>query len=122
MNDVKTCSGDLNSGISTNFFSVFRFILNLEKDIVKQNTCYVSGVYLFFIFHDPAALTHHLRDSDIYFLFPSSIHLFTMVVEPGCVCAGGILDLQYSLGTDKSHCLFGCNLKMHIPAPHCSNR
>lgn len=50
MNDVKTCSGDLNSGISTNFFSVFRFILNLEKDIVKQNTCYVSGVYLFLFF------------------------------------------------------------------------
>lgn len=85
MNDVKMCSGDMNTGISTSFFSVFRFILNLEKDIIKQNTYYVSGVYLF-LFHDPVVLTHHLTDSDIYFLSPPSIHLFMMVVKPGCVC------------------------------------
>lgn len=83
MNDVKMCSGDMNTGISTNFFSVFRFILNLEKDIIKQNTYYVSGVYLF-LFHDPVVLTHHLIDSDILSL--SSIHPFIHDGSKARVC------------------------------------
>lgn len=66
MNEIKVCPGDLSTRLSTNF-SVFRFILNLEKDIIKQNTYYISSVYLF-IFHDPVVLTHHLIDSDIYSL------------------------------------------------------
>lgn len=47
MNEIKMCPSDLNIGLSTNLFSVFRLILNFEKGIIKQNIYFLLGKYLF---------------------------------------------------------------------------